>query len=83
MFKAALNSRVRNQDDVCLPLMNREKWDQEGTWSFSGTRNVRYFDLGSGHPSVYFCMTHISTLYLDLKKKLKSTWILQEILFFF
>lgn len=73
MFKAALNSRVRNQDDVCLPLMNREKWDWEGTWSFCGTRNVLYFDLGSGHPSVYFCMTHINTLYLDLKKKLKST----------
>ena len=66
MFKATLNYRLKNQDDVCLPLMKMEKWDWEGARCFCGTRNILYFDLCSGHPSdqFYFCMIHCLCTFL-------------------
>lgn len=58
MFKTALNCMVRNQDNVCLPLTEREEWEWEGAWGFCSTREVLHFDLGGGYPGVCFCVIH-------------------------
>lgn len=71
MFKAALNYRVGNQDNVCLPLMKRGKWDCEGAWGCCSRRNVLYFEPGG----VYLVLTFVWFIPYALFYKYTVLWV--------